>query len=235
MFERIFDEEERGQVGIGTLIVFIAMVLVAAIAAGVLINTAGFLQTQAEATGEESTSQVVDRMEVQSAVGEVGGIDDTSDDLKDSDSIDPADDGPLIYQVDLTVTKAPGADDVDLDEATAELITDDGVNQVVLEEDLEDVDNGEPVEIDAVTAESEDNIVLTDAGDRYTISFYGYQEDGENFATAIGENAPNDAAWIGDLEGGDSMEVRLTTAAGATTTEEVRVPDSLVDRDAVSL
>ncbi|WP_232701711.1 archaellin/type IV pilin N-terminal domain-containing protein [Halobacterium wangiae] len=103
MFEFITDEEERGQVGIGTLIVFIAMVLVAAIAAGVLINTAGFLQTKSEATGEEATAQVSNRVTVVSAAGNV----------TDNQDID---------YVNVTVMRAAGAENINLSEATVQWI-----------------------------------------------------------------------------------------------------------------
>lgn len=90
----------RGQVGIGTLIVFIAMVLVAAIAAGVLINTATLLQTQAEATSEESTASVSDRVQMTSFVGF----------SFDNESV--------IHHLDIVHRKAPGSGPINLSETT---------------------------------------------------------------------------------------------------------------------
>ncbi len=107
----MFNDNDRGQVGIGTLIVFIAMVLVAAIAAGVLINTAGLLQSQAEATGEESSEQVSDRLEVVTVVG----VDDT--DFGADNGLENGD----INGLELTVRQAPGANDIDLGNALIEV------------------------------------------------------------------------------------------------------------------
>jgi flagellin FlaB len=50
--------DERGEMGVGTLLIFIAMILVAAVAAGVLVQTAYKLQQQAEATGDEALQDV---------------------------------------------------------------------------------------------------------------------------------------------------------------------------------
>jgi len=100
-------EQDRGQVGIGTLIVFIALVLVAAIAAGVLINTDGFLQSQAEATGQESTDQVSNGVQVTGAVGA---------------SINS--DAGTVGETSITLSLSPGSDPVDIQNLQFELFGD---------------------------------------------------------------------------------------------------------------
>ncbi|HMB49284.1 MAG TPA: archaellin/type IV pilin N-terminal domain-containing protein [Natronoarchaeum rubrum] len=97
--------DDRAQVGVETLVVFIAAVLVAAIAASLLLNTAMALQSQAVDTGEESLDQITERVQVVSAFGEVG------------------DDG-TVETVSLRVRTAPGADSVDLSALSVQTVGD---------------------------------------------------------------------------------------------------------------
>ncbi|MFC6731472.1 archaellin/type IV pilin N-terminal domain-containing protein [Haladaptatus sp. DYSN1] len=100
------DDNDRGQVGIGTLIIFIAMVLVAAVAAGVLINTAGLLQSRAEDMGADAQAQVSNQIDVVSATG---AVNDTS---------------PGVDTVTFLVKKSPGSDPIDLSQATIQCVSD---------------------------------------------------------------------------------------------------------------
>ena len=186
--------KDRGQVGIGTLIVFIAMVLVAAIAAGVLINTAGFLQTSAEDTGEETQEQVTDRVQVLSEVGEV----DT--------------DGGPVNEVTLTVSKAPGAGDINLEEVTIHWIGPEESGMIINNGD-NNVDGAAIGGFQIEEIGDGDDNVLTQSSDRYELTMdIGDADFGEN----------GDA-----LEAGDSATLTITTAGGAEQIVGISAPESL--------
>jgi flagellin-like protein len=152
----MFNTDDRGQVGIGTLIVFIAMVLVAAIAAGVLINTAGLLQAQAQQTGEETTAEVSNVVQI----GEVVGIENNSDNQ--------------IEELNATIRLASGSDPINMSEASYTISSPTGNATVV---------NGNNEVNDAVTHHQlqgmdEGVSIISDQEDVLVVNFNLTDEDG---------------------------------------------------------
>ena len=199
MFEEYLNSEERGQVGIGTLIVFIALVLVAAIAAGVLINTAGFLQTQAQDTGEESTEQVSTNLVFLSTTGVVDG------------------DEEGIERFETTVQLGPGSSAIDLDDATVSVFTDDGESV-----EFDGVNPGGDPDTEpgpAIALEGSESVLSTDASDddaTATIVFNlgGDDVDGTGFETD-------------SFDAGTSVDVVITTAEGTQAENTFSIEDPL--------
>jgi len=205
----------KAQVGIGTLIVFISMVLVAAIAAGVLIDTAGFLQTKSEQTGQDSSSQVTERLNIAPKSGAVGTVDGEN----------------VIGRVNVTVHQNPGAGNVDLRNVTVQWIDPSGVYQITHYE-VED----ENPDFAVVPLKDGDGSlpVLNDADDRFLLVFdtgaeptnVELSKDGDTYAVDHTDEP---------LSEGATVNIRLTTKGGATTQTTVTVPQTLSGETAVQL
>jgi len=93
---------KKAEMGIGTLIIFIALLLVAAIAAGVLIQTSGSLQEKALTTGDQAKSQIstnIRTIEVSASDGSNG----TLTDFKQIVKLSPGSDAIKISQVLFTI------------------------------------------------------------------------------------------------------------------------------------
>ena len=111
-FCKILKRKDVGSIGIGAMIVFIAMVLVAGIAASVLIQTSTTLESQAMATGQETTGEVAGGIAVFDIEGHV------------STEIDG---------LAITVRTRAGSPDIDLNETV--IMMSDGTTKVLLSYD----------------------------------------------------------------------------------------------------
>ncbi|QLH84283.1 archaellin/type IV pilin N-terminal domain-containing protein [Halosimplex pelagicum] len=219
------NERDRGQVGIGTLIVFIAMVLVAAIAAGVLINTAGFLQTKSEETGQQSGQQVTNRLQVAAATGT---------NLSNQE----------VGVVNMTMKKSPGASNIDLENATVQWVGPSGTYNLV---NASVNASGADGHFGIVPFKDSDGShpVLNDPDDRMVMVFDLGRDDvvSDDLITLdtrtgrqTGENSGAGHTYFGEqVPEGASVNVKITTKSGATTSEQLTVPETLSGAEAVQL
>jgi len=151
----MFRTGTRGQVGIGTVIAFIAMAMTAAIAAGVMINVGGLLEAEAAATAEDSSNRVSDRLLVLSVTGHVS----------ENDSID-------MYN--FTLARGPGSGNLHIENVSFEIIDSESADTYVVGNGSDDAVR----EVRVLTAQSDD-LVMTAKGDRYILSINAGDRDGE--------------------------------------------------------
>jgi len=93
------DDGELGAIGIGAMIVFIAMILVAGIAASVLVSTSNTIQIQALTTGQQTTKEISSGLSVFEISGKVNVTNGVKTDIR---------------FVAITVKARPGSGDIDL-------------------------------------------------------------------------------------------------------------------------
>lgn len=201
------------------------MVLVAAIAAGVLINTAGSLQSQASDTGTETQASVANQIQVVHASG----------DINRSDEFLEMYDDPYLEMVNLTVMKSPGSEAIDLTAMTVQY-TSDNVDTTLTYNNSERIANYESDEYasgweEFLTSGSgeESRESLINTSDRVTISIQ---------VRAIEEQSGGDLDNVRGkpgLEPGDSATIKLIDQSGAQFTYGVSVPSTFGDKDVVQV
>ncbi|WP_049925872.1 archaellin/type IV pilin N-terminal domain-containing protein [Halopiger goleimassiliensis] len=190
-----YDSNDRGQVGIGVLIIFIAMVLVAAIAAGVVIDTGGMLQAQAEATGEESTELVSERLTANTAVGIVG--DEANGDLT---------------EIRVGVSAAPGASEINLVDTVVQVTGPGGQENLVYASDPASPDGDEFVAMDLdMNPVGRDDAVLNNENREYILVFDAESEPFANEDGPMGES--------------QDATLDIVSPSSAVTSVELSAPD----------
>ena len=113
-------KEDIGAIGIGAMIVLIAMILVAGVAASVLISTSNTLQSQALKTGSQTTREVSSGLSVYSVLGQVNVTGNETAGYTYNN----------IWCLAVTVAPKPGSDKIDLNNTY--ILISDGTKKALL-------------------------------------------------------------------------------------------------------
>jgi len=193
---------KRAEAGIGTLILFIAMILVAAIAAGVLIQTANSLQSRALMTGSAAQSQVSTQAMAVYFFG------------KDASSPNPG--GNRVLNVTFLKLKlAPGSDAININNALIQVDTATASNSLVFD--------------DAIDCDQEDNLaggIFNDSG-TFGVKYLLGTDDGYLKRTDVVDLCFPLPHEVGE---GADLRVNFVPRSGSPTVLSVRTPDIMLNQ-----
>ncbi len=196
-------------IGIGTMIIFIAMILVAGIAASVMMQTMNGLQSQAMSTGSETMNDVSSGLKISHVSA-----------LADSDSIDA-----------LCCLVSPIAASQDIDLSSAVLQMSDGDSSMVLSCNSSVFCVGivgdlfSSVNLSNLSSAEFGLIVLSDS-DGSCSSDHPVINDQDRVAILVNTNK----TFNGGIEKRSSIEMTLSPAQGIAASMRLSTPSVFVDR-----
>ena len=184
--------DDGASIGIGAMIVFIALILVAAVASTIIIKTAEELQQRAEATGDDTRDEISGKIQVVMAY------------VSTADA-EPA---TAVDEITLVVQMAAGSDSTLISDITWLIVCDDGATANV------DINTGNLDDGTNVFGEDLDGTLMTtgdsvNAGQTFTIVI-----DTDDDADDGAGNAVVDGC---QASVGDTMELRIIVDGGGET------------------
>ena len=213
--KRLRKKDEEGDMGIGTMILFIAMVLVAAVAAALLISTASELNQQAQETGRIAQQEVASGFVVVDKYGVVPDGDSTS---------------PSIDDFYLKMRLSAGSPVVDMDNVVIEVQSDSFEASLVLDDDnlIEDQTHYSVEQGDANDDADGSSGVIRDPEGQYGTAASGKHivSQGTIILVHIDIDDVNDGVDDSDgLQAQDVLHIKIIPKHGAPTYEQINVPE----------
>ena len=192
-----YKNDDGASIGIGAMIVFIALILVAAVASTIIIKTAEELQQRAEATGDDTRDEISGKLQIVMAYVSI------------DDNAGPA---TAADEITLIVQMAAGSDSTLLTDISWLIVCNDGTQNVDINTgSLEDA--GGAAGAARVFAESLAGVAMT-SGDAVVA--------GQTFAVVIDTDDSGDDGANPSVDGcqagvGDNQELRLIVDGGGET------------------
>ncbi len=195
----------KGEMGIGTMILFIAMVLVAAVAAALLISTAGELNQQAQETGRLTQQEVSSGFQVI----EVYGLDtDSSHNASNPGTAD--NDVDFIY---LKLKLHAGSQPIDMENVIIEVTGENFEVNLAFSSSTADADYYQATEVrDPDSTYSSSNPIVSSGG----------------IVKVMIDIPDAGGSSVNGLSPQDTIYVKIIPKHGAATLEEINIPESLI-------